>query len=48
MGEAFYSHAGLYDLMFPGGEPAVDFYRGCAPSGKAGACWNSGAAPGTS
>ena len=25
--EAFYSHAWLYDLMFPGGEPAVDFYR---------------------
>src|SRR5687767_10195489 len=27
MSEAFYSHAGLYDLMFPGGGPAVDFYR---------------------
>ena len=25
--EAFYSHARLYDLMFPGGGPAVDFYR---------------------
>jgi SAM-dependent methyltransferase len=25
--EAFYSHAKLYDLMFPGGGPAVDFYR---------------------
>ncbi|GAA1647762.1 hypothetical protein GCM10009733_051080 [Nonomuraea maheshkhaliensis] len=27
MGEAFYSHARLYDLMFPGGGPAVGFYR---------------------
>jgi SAM-dependent methyltransferase len=27
MGEAFYSHARLYDLMFPGGGPAVDFFR---------------------
>jgi SAM-dependent methyltransferase len=27
LGEAFYSHARLYDLMFPGGGPAVDFYR---------------------
>lgn len=27
MGEAFYSHARLYDLMFPGDGPAVDFYR---------------------
>ena len=25
--EAFYSDAKLYDLMFPGGGPAVDFYR---------------------
>lgn len=25
--EAFYAHAKLYDLMFPGGGPAVDFYR---------------------
>jgi SAM-dependent methyltransferase len=25
-GEAFYSHARLYDLMFPGGGPTVDFY----------------------
>ncbi|MEU4362915.1 class I SAM-dependent methyltransferase [Promicromonospora sp. NPDC023987] len=25
--EAFYAHARLYDLMFPGGGPAVDFYR---------------------
>ncbi|MEV8377014.1 class I SAM-dependent methyltransferase [Kribbella sp. NPDC056861] len=23
----FYSHARLYDLMFPGGGPAVDYYR---------------------
>ena len=27
MSEAFYSYARLYDLMFPGGGPAVDFYR---------------------
>ncbi|GAA3291011.1 class I SAM-dependent methyltransferase [Dactylosporangium vinaceum] len=27
MSDAFYSHARLYDLMFPGGGPAVDFYR---------------------
>src|SRR6478735_5933185 len=27
MSEAFYSHAKLYDLMFPGGGPAADFYR---------------------
>jgi SAM-dependent methyltransferase len=27
MSEAFYSHARLYDLMFPGGGPAVDSYR---------------------
>ncbi|MFG1992972.1 class I SAM-dependent methyltransferase [Actinoplanes sp. NPDC048988] len=27
MSGAFYSHARLYDLMFPGGGPAVDFYR---------------------
>ncbi len=26
MSEAFYSHARLYDLMFAGGGPAVDFY----------------------
>ncbi len=25
--EAFYSHPKVYDLMFPGGGPAVDFYR---------------------
>ena len=30
MSEAFYSHARLYDLMFPGGGPAVDFYRAAA------------------
>ncbi|MEV6418019.1 class I SAM-dependent methyltransferase [Kribbella sp. NPDC051718] len=27
MSDAFYSHAKLYDLMFPGGGPSVDFYR---------------------
>jgi SAM-dependent methyltransferase len=27
MSQAFYSHARLYDLMFPGGGPAVDFLR---------------------
>jgi hypothetical protein len=27
MSGAFYSHAKLYDLMFPGGGPAADFYR---------------------
>ncbi|HLN78400.1 MAG TPA: class I SAM-dependent methyltransferase [Nocardioidaceae bacterium] len=27
MSERFYAHARLYDLLFPGGEPAVDFYR---------------------
>jgi len=27
MSEAFYSRAKLYDLMFPGGGPAADFYR---------------------
>jgi SAM-dependent methyltransferase len=27
MSDAFYSHARLYDLMFPGGGPAVDFYQ---------------------
>jgi SAM-dependent methyltransferase len=30
MSEPFYSHARLYDLMFPGGGPAVDFYRDAA------------------
>ena len=34
MGEAFYSHARLYDLMFPSGGPAVDFYR--AEAGRRG------------
>ena len=34
MSEAFYSHARLYDLMFPGGGPAVDFYR--AEAGRPG------------
>ncbi len=32
--EAFYSHAKLYDLMFPGGGPAVDFCR--AEAGRTG------------
>jgi SAM-dependent methyltransferase len=32
--EAFYSHAKLYDLMFRGGGPAVDFYR--ADAGRQG------------
>ena len=27
MSEAFYLDARLYDPMFPGGGPAVDFYR---------------------
>ena len=27
MSELFYSDARLYDRLFPGGEPAVDFYR---------------------
>jgi SAM-dependent methyltransferase len=27
MSERFYSDARLYDRLFPGGEPAVDFYR---------------------
>ncbi|MFC5175448.1 class I SAM-dependent methyltransferase [Nocardioides taihuensis] len=27
MSEQFYSDARLYDRLFPGGEPAVDFYR---------------------
>ncbi len=30
MSQAFYSHARLYDLMFPGGGPAVDFFRAAA------------------
>jgi SAM-dependent methyltransferase len=33
MDEAFYSHAKVYDLMFPGGGPAVDFYRAAARRG---------------
>ena len=28
MSEGFYSDARLYDRLFPGGEPAVEFYRG--------------------
>ena len=32
--EGFYSHARLYDLMFPGGGPSVDFYR--AEAGRTG------------
>ena len=27
MSERFYSDAGMYDRLFPGGEAAVDFYR---------------------
>lgn len=27
MSRSFYSHARLYDLMFPGGESAVELYR---------------------
>ena len=27
MSERFYSDARLYDRLFPGGEPAVEFYR---------------------
>ena len=47
MSEAFYSHAKLYDLMFPGGGPAADFYR--AEAGRPGGrVLSSGAAPGTS
>ena len=30
MSEDFYSHARLYDLMFPGGGPAAGFYRAAA------------------
>jgi hypothetical protein len=41
MSEAFYPHARLYDLMFPGGGPAVDFYR--AGAGRQGvACQRDG------
>ena len=34
MGDGLYSYASLYDLMFPGGGPAVDFYR--AEAGRRG------------
>lgn len=34
MSRAFYSHPRLYDLMFPGGGPAVDFFR--AEAGRQG------------
>ena len=34
MSRAFYSHARLYDLMFSGGGPAVEFYR--AQAGRQG------------
>ena len=44
MSERFYSDARLYDRLFPGGEPAVDFYTAEADC-KAGVSWNSGAAP---
>ena len=45
--ESFYSHARLYDLMFPGGGPAVDFYR--AEAGRTGGqILSSAAVPGTS
>src|SRR5688572_25595846 len=33
MSQSFYSHARLYDLMFPAAGPAVDFYRDYADSG---------------
>lgn len=36
MSEAFYSHARLYDLMFPGGGAAVEFYR--AEANRQGGC----------
>jgi hypothetical protein len=42
MSEAFYSHARLYDLMFPGGGPAVDFYR--ADANRQGGRWRPGTA----
>ncbi len=47
MSEAFYSHARLYDPMFPAAGPQLTS-TGPAPVGKAGACWNSGAVPGKS
>jgi SAM-dependent methyltransferase len=34
MSQAFYSHARLYDRMFPGGGPAVEFYQ--AEAGRQG------------
>ena len=36
MSEQFYSDARLYDRLFPGGEPAVDFYR--AEAERQGGC----------
>ena len=36
MSERFYSDAMLYDRLFPGGEPAVDFYR--AEADRQGGC----------
>jgi SAM-dependent methyltransferase len=36
MSERFYSDARLYDRVFPGGEPAVDFYR--AEADRQGGC----------
>jgi SAM-dependent methyltransferase len=36
MSERFYSDARLYDRLFPGGEPAVDFYR--AEADRQGGC----------
>ena len=36
MGGRFYSDARLYDRVFPGGEPAVDFYR--AEADRQGGC----------
>ena len=47
MSEAFYSHAKLYDLMFPAADPQRTS-TGPRPIGRAGASWSSGAAPGTS
>ena len=36
MSERFYSDARLYDRLFPGGEPAIDFYR--AEADQQGGC----------
>ena len=36
MSERFYSDARLYDRLFPGGKPAVDFYR--AEADRQGGC----------